>query len=142
MLKAGDRIGDWIIESPLGEGGMGAVFRVHSALSERVDAALKLMKPSLEKDALADVIVDVTAKWDVSLMVSRGQSSATFLHSAEFFGLGLDHDLRLPALLDAVTLEEANAAARRTLDPSRAAVVVAGPYDRTQGSGLKAQGRS
>jgi hypothetical protein len=36
----------------------------------------------LEKDALADVIVDVTAKWDVSLMVSRGQSSATFLHGA------------------------------------------------------------
>jgi hypothetical protein len=36
----------------------------------------------LEKDALADVIVDTTAKWDVSLMVSRGQSSATFLHNA------------------------------------------------------------
>lgn len=36
----------------------------------------------LEKDALADVIVDVTHEWDVSLMVSRGQSSATFLHSA------------------------------------------------------------
>ena len=36
----------------------------------------------LEKDALADVIVDVTDRWDVSLMVSRGQSSATFLHSA------------------------------------------------------------
>jgi hypothetical protein len=36
----------------------------------------------LEKDALADVIVDVTSKWDVSLMVSRGQSSATFLHNA------------------------------------------------------------
>ena len=53
MLKAGDRIGDWIIESPLGEGGMGAVFRVHSALSERVDAALKVMKPSLEPDARA-----------------------------------------------------------------------------------------
>ena len=36
----------------------------------------------LEKDALADVVVDVTAKWDVSLMVSRGQSSTTFLHAA------------------------------------------------------------
>jgi hypothetical protein len=36
----------------------------------------------LEKDALADVISDVTRKWDVSLMVSRGQSSATFLHAA------------------------------------------------------------
>lgn len=36
----------------------------------------------LEKDALADVVIDVTAAWDVSLMVSRGQSSATFLHAA------------------------------------------------------------
>jgi hypothetical protein len=36
----------------------------------------------LEKDALADTIVDATAKWDVPLMVSRGQSSATFLWNA------------------------------------------------------------
>lgn len=36
----------------------------------------------LEKDALADVILDATDKWDVPLMVSRGQSSATFLYSA------------------------------------------------------------
>jgi len=33
----------------------------------------------LEKDALADIIVDTTSSWDVPLMVSRGQSSATFL---------------------------------------------------------------
>ena len=36
----------------------------------------------LEKDALADIVFDVTSKWDVPLMVSRGQSSATFLHGA------------------------------------------------------------
>lgn len=36
----------------------------------------------LEKDALADVIYHVTDEWDVSLMVSRGQSSATFLYAA------------------------------------------------------------
>jgi hypothetical protein len=36
----------------------------------------------LEKDALADLVSDVTRQWDVALMVSRGQSSATFLHSA------------------------------------------------------------
>ena len=53
---------------------------------------------------------------------------ATFLHTAEFFGLGLDHDLRLPGLLGAVTLEDVNAAAREALDVTRAAVVVAGPY--------------
>ena len=55
---------------------------------------------------------------------------ATFLQTAEFFGLGLDHDVRLPSLLDAVTLEQVNAAARATLDSGRAAVVVAGPYQR------------
>lgn len=36
----------------------------------------------LEKDALADVVFPVVAEWDVALMVSRGQSSATFLWSA------------------------------------------------------------
>lgn len=55
---------------------------------------------------------------------------ATFLQTAEFFGLGLDHDLRLPSLLEAVTLEDVNAAARQTLDVNRAALVVAGPYQR------------
>jgi zinc protease len=55
---------------------------------------------------------------------------ATFLQPVEFFGLGLDHDMRLPSLLDAVTLEDVNAAARQALDVDRAAVVVAGPYQR------------
>lgn len=36
----------------------------------------------LEKDALADIVVDVTTRWDVALMVSRGQSSSTFLYTA------------------------------------------------------------
>ena len=53
---------------------------------------------------------------------------ANFLQTGEFFGLGLDYDARLPGLLGAVTLEDANAAARRALDPDRATVVIAGPY--------------
>lgn len=36
----------------------------------------------LEKDALADVIVDTCVQWDVPLMVSRGQSSTTFIYNA------------------------------------------------------------
>ena len=53
---------------------------------------------------------------------------ANFLQIAEFFDLGLDYDVRLPALLGSVTLDEANAAARRILDVDRATVVIAGPY--------------
>jgi hypothetical protein len=36
----------------------------------------------LEKDALAGVLYEVTQDWDVPLMVTRGYSSLTFLHSA------------------------------------------------------------
>ena len=54
---------------------------------------------------------------------------ANFLQTAEFFGLGLDYDRRLPDLLEAVTLDAANEAAREAVDPSRATIVVAGPYE-------------
>jgi len=54
---------------------------------------------------------------------------ANFLQTAEFFGLGLDYDMRLPELLGAVTLDEVTEAARRALDPDRATVVIAGPYE-------------
>lgn len=36
----------------------------------------------LEKDALAGVLYEVTEKWDVPLMVTRGYPSATYLHEA------------------------------------------------------------
>jgi zinc protease len=53
---------------------------------------------------------------------------ATFLQISEFFGLGLDYDVRLPELLRAVTREQVNLVARRLIDPARAALVIAGPY--------------
>jgi zinc protease len=54
---------------------------------------------------------------------------ANFLQTVEFFGLGLDYDVRVPALLRAVTRDDVVAAARSALDPAKATVVVAGPYD-------------
>jgi zinc protease len=56
---------------------------------------------------------------------------ANYLQMMEFFGLGLDYDLRVPGLLRAVTLDQVRAAARQALDPSRASIVVAGPFDGT-----------
>jgi len=53
---------------------------------------------------------------------------ANFLQTVEFFDLGMDYDARVPDLLARVTRDEVHAAARATLDPARAAVVVAGPY--------------
>ena len=53
---------------------------------------------------------------------------ATFLQTAELFGLGLDYDLRLPQLISQVTREQVHEAAKAVLNPSRATIVVAGPY--------------
>ena len=63
---------------------------------------------------------------------------AGFLLSAEFHGLGPDYDRDLPGFLEAVTLDGVNAVARRLLDPSRAVVVVAGPWQMTEGSAAAA----
>lgn len=62
-------------------------------------------------------------------MFETNQSSAAFLQTSERFGLGLDYDQRLPALLRAVTIDEVRAAAAEVLVPERAAVAVAGPPD-------------
>ncbi len=53
---------------------------------------------------------------------------ASFLLSADLFGLGLDHDARLPALVAAVADEEVNDLVRQVLDPVRATIAVAGPW--------------
>jgi zinc protease len=62
-------------------------------------------------------------------MLETNAAIAAFLHIVEFFGLGLDYDVRVPDLLRAVTVDAVNEAARDVLDPSRATVVVAGPYE-------------
>jgi serine/threonine protein kinase len=53
VLRPGERVGDWIVDGPLAEGGMGAVYRVHSPLTKRLVAALKIMKATGEPDARA-----------------------------------------------------------------------------------------
>ncbi len=54
---------------------------------------------------------------------------AAFLQNVQQFDLGSDYDRRLPGLVESVTREAVSGAARQTLSPERAAVVIAGPYD-------------
>ena len=62
-------------------------------------------------------------------MLETNDGIGEFLLAAEQFGLGLDHDRRLPGLLGAVTLDQVREAAAEILDPARASIVVAGPAD-------------
>jgi zinc protease len=54
---------------------------------------------------------------------------ASYLQTVEFFGLGLDYDLRMPDLLRAVTPAHVHDVARRAIDPAKAAIVAAGPFE-------------
>jgi serine/threonine-protein kinase len=49
-LANGERIGDWIVESRLGEGAMATVYRCRHALSGRLTAAVKLLRPEVPGD--------------------------------------------------------------------------------------------
>jgi zinc protease len=67
-------------------------------------------------------------------LLETNYSIAGFLQSCEQFGLGLDYDRRLPALLEPVTMDEIRLAAAEVLRPERAAIAIAGP-DLIDGSG-------
>jgi zinc protease len=101
---------------------------VERAISAIDDEIRRMAAEGMTPEELADCKQYLIGS--IPRMLETNQAIAAFLHTAEFFGLGLDHDLRLPALLDSVTLDDVNLAARRTLDPNRAGVVVAGPYQR------------
>ena len=62
-------------------------------------------------------------------LFETNESIADFLQTVEHFGLGLDHDRQLPALLSAVTMDDVRQAAVELLDVDHAAIAVAGPHD-------------
>jgi zinc protease len=103
--------------------------------AENVDRAVESIDRELTRlvgDGVTPKEVEDSRRFLIGAMpraFETNASIATFLQQAEFFGLGQDYDVRLPDLLRAVTVDDVNAVARRLLDPGRARVVVAGPYE-------------
>ena len=101
---------------------------------ERAVASIDAELTSLMKDGPTPQEVIESKQYLIGSMprtLETNAGIASFLQTIERFGLGLDYDVRMPALLQHVTGEEIHAAATRAVDPSRATVVVAGPYDGT-----------
>jgi zinc protease len=100
-----------------------------------VDRAIVSIDEELTKlrlHGLTDKEVNETRQYLIGSMpraLETNAGIANFLQTEDLFGLGLDYDRRLPDLLGAVTLEDVHAAARHALDPDRATIVIAGPYD-------------
>jgi len=146
----GGRLGDSIRER------QGMAYYVYSALDANVIPGPLLIRagvnPANVDRALASIDEEITRlaskgpteqelaesrQYLIGSMPRRLETNvgiANFLQMVEFFGLGMDYDLRVPDLLARVTTDEVHAAARAVLDPARAAVVIAGPYAGSAGS--------
>ncbi len=119
-------------EPNLGEGPLVIRAGVNPANVDRAIAAIDDEVRRMADRGLTDQELAASKRYligSMPRMLETNAGIAAFLLSCEQFGLGMDHDSRLPALLDAVTLDEANALARRFLVPERATVTVAGPYE-------------
>ena len=87
---------------------------------ERAVASIDEELTRLVDDGVSAKELDDSRQYLVGSMpraLETNAAIATFLQMAEFFGLGTDYDVRMPALLRAVTLDEVNAVARRVDRP-------------------------
>jgi len=97
---------------------------------DRTIAAIDEEITSLGRDGLSVEEMEDTRRFLIASMprlLETNAGIAAFLQTVEFFGLGMDHDVRLAGLLQAVTRDGVVAAARQ-LDPAWATIAVAGPY--------------
>jgi zinc protease len=93
-----------------------------------IDAELKAV---LEKGFTAQEIDESKSYMmgAIPRQLETNAAIASFLLTVDAFNLGMDYDVRLPGLIGAVTKEAADAAAKKLLDPSRAIIAVAGPWN-------------
>ncbi len=102
---------------------------VNAANVERAVAAIDEELTRFAADGPTEQEVEDTKRYLIGSLPRTLETNAKiahFLQTAEFFGLGLDYDQRMADHLRGVTREDVHEAARRWLDPSRAAVVIAG----------------
>ncbi|HEY9855383.1 MAG TPA: pitrilysin family protein, partial [Stenomitos sp.] len=92
-----------------------------------LQAQLKLfVTKGVTADELAKAKTAFIGSNAVGLATNAGMASS--LSSIEFYGLGLDYWSRYPKLIQGVTLQQVNAAARQIIRPDVADLAIAGPY--------------
>ena len=118
--------------------GAGSWYAYVGTNPKNVDKAIK---------AMLDIIARTKAKGETKEQVQRAidyiagsfparrlvdnASIAGTLHSAEFYGLGMDYIRKYQSLYRAVTVDQVNAAAKKYLHPDKYTLVIAGPYEDT-----------
>ncbi len=119
------------LDAGLGPGPLTIRAGVSAENVERTIASIDQELTTIRADGFTLKEIDESKRYLIGSLPRQLETNAAiaaFLLSVETYALGLDYDVRLPDLLNAVTLDEANAAARRLCDPMRATIAVAGPW--------------
>ncbi|HEX8458222.1 MAG TPA: pitrilysin family protein [Pyrinomonadaceae bacterium] len=112
--------GPWYIAVSVNPG------NVERAIASALTVLRDYVSNGMTVDELADEKSSAIGSFKVSLSTNAGLAEA--LWNAEFFRLGTDYLDRFPELIQAVTLEEANAAIRKYFRPDHLTVIIAGDY--------------
>lgn len=140
----GGRLGDSIRER------QGMAYYVYSSMDAGLDAGPLMVRAGVSSGNVERTVASIDAELTAVLtggfttaevddakryligslprQLETNAGIAGFLLSAEVYGLGIDHDVRLPQRIAEVTHEDVARVARRLLDPARVVVVVAGPW--------------
>lgn len=120
------------LDASLGAGPFTIRAGVSAANVDRAIASIDAELAAVLQSGFTEQEIDESKSYLVGSLPRQLETNAaiaSFLLTADFFDLGLDYDERLPGLIQSVTLDAANDAARQLLDPSRATIAVAGPWN-------------
>jgi zinc protease len=119
------------LDATFGPGPFSIRAGVSAANVEKTIASIDSELTTLLESGFTEQEIDESKSYmigSIPRQLETNAAIAAFLLSVETFGLGLDYDAQLPGLIGAITKDDADAAARRLLDPTRATVAVAGPW--------------
>jgi zinc protease len=100
-------------------------------IEKAINSALNVLRDYVENGIRADELSDekssAIGSFKVSLATNAGLAGSMW--NAEFYKLGLDYMDRYPQIIQAVTVEEVNAAIRKYFRPDHLTVVLAGDVE-------------
>jgi zinc protease len=100
-------------------------------IEKAIDSALNVLRDYVQNGVRADELADeksaAIGSFKVGLATNAGLAQAMW--NAEFYRLGMDYIDRYPQIIQAVSVEEVNAAIRKYFRPDQLTVVIAGDIE-------------
>jgi zinc protease len=107
-------------------------------IEKAINSALNVLRDYVQNGVRADELADeksaAIGSFKVGLATNAGLAQAMW--NAEFYRLGMDYIDRYPQIIQAVTVEEVNAAIRKYFRPDQLTVVIAGDIETSVSGGV------